>query len=83
MNDTKQIAGRAGRVIDDAMSGVLWCRDHLEGRAAGEKLWRLQISLASLALAIEYEMEGEREKAVNALDHAAWSFERRPSPRQE
>ena len=39
-----------------------------------EKLRTLQITLASLALAIEYEMEGERDRATRAVEHARWRF---------
>jgi hypothetical protein len=63
------------QLIDEALEGVEWCRRHMEERGVSERLRTLQISLASLALAIEYEMEGERDRADHALEHARWRFD--------
>ena len=74
MSEGSQIVPQAAQVIDEAIESVEWCRRHLEERSVSEKLRTLQVSLASLALAIEYEMEGERDQANQAIEHARWRF---------
>jgi hypothetical protein len=75
MSDGSPIATQAAQVIDEAIESVDWCRKHLEERSVSERLRTLQITLAGLALAIEYEMEGERDRAAQALEHARWRFD--------
>ena len=75
MSAGSQIAAQAAQVIDEALEGVEWCRRHLEERSVSEKLRTLQITLAGLALAIEYEMEGQSDRASQALEHARWRFD--------
>ena len=53
---------------------VRWCRQHLGERGVPEKLRKLELSLAALALALDYEMDGQRAKAVQALEKADWQY---------
>jgi hypothetical protein len=75
VSENSSIITQAAQVIDEAIEGVDWCRKHLEERSVSEKLRSLQVTIASLALVIEYEMNGETDRARHALDHARWRFD--------
>lgn len=75
MNETQDTTTQVAQLIDAVIGSVRWCRQHLEERSVTSKLRELQITVASLALAIEYEMDGETEKAANALAHAEWNID--------
>ena len=64
------LSKEASRLIDEAMEALRWCRQHLGERGASERLRRLEITLASLALSLDYEMDGQNAKAVQALRRA-------------
>jgi hypothetical protein len=70
MNEAESVTDRATKLIDDAIETVRWCRFHLQERGVSEKLRELQISVAALALALHYEMDGEPEKAAFAMERA-------------
>ncbi len=60
------------RGIDDATQAILWCKRHLQERKTTETLRLAQLNIAYLALALDWQMEGESEKAASALDHIWW-----------
>ena len=64
------LAKEASRLIDEGMEALRWCHQHLGERGASERLRRLEITLASLALSLDYEMDGQNAKAVQALRRA-------------
>ena len=51
------------RIMDSGIEDLRWCRQHLGERGVPEKLRKLELSLAALALALDYEMDGQRAKA--------------------
>jgi ABC-type nitrate/sulfonate/bicarbonate transport system substrate-binding protein len=65
-----------GKLIDESVEGLRWCKAHPGEREALVRLQRLQISLAAVALALDYEMEGEQTKALQAVEHADWTRRR-------
>lgn len=65
-------AGEITKAIDDATEALRWCRLHLHERRAGETLRLVQLNLASLALALDCQMEGEKAKATSAMDRIWW-----------
>jgi hypothetical protein len=75
VSEGSKIVAQATQVIDEAFESIEWCRRHLEERSVSERLRTLQITLASLAIAIEYEMNGEADRASHALEHARWRFD--------
>lgn len=58
--------------IDDAAEALRWCRRHLQERKASETLRLTQLNIAYLALALDWQMEGEIDKAFSAIDHIWW-----------
>jgi exonuclease VII large subunit len=60
------------RGIDDATQAILWCKRHLQERRTSETLRLAQLNIAYLALALDWQMEGEMDKAASALDHIWW-----------
>jgi len=66
----------AGRLLEEAAAALVWCKEHAGDREAVVRLQRLKVTIAAIALAIDYQMEGEQGKAVEALERADWT---RPS----
>ena len=63
----------ASRLLEEAGETLLWCKEHPGERETVVKLQRLKISIAAIALAIDYQMEGEEGKAAEALERADWT----------
>ena len=78
MADQQQVLTDVGKNLDDAIEGLRWCRQHMQERGVTQRLRQLQITLSSLALALDYEMDGQTAKAELAMEHADW----RPRPHQ-
>ncbi len=66
------LSKEATRLIDEGVETLRWCRQHLGERGASERLRRLEITLASLALSLDYEMDGQNAKTAQALRQADW-----------
>jgi len=58
--------------IDDTMEALRWCKRHLHDRKALDALRLIQLNLAYLAMALDWEMEGENDKAASAIDRFWW-----------
>ncbi len=69
---TKQLEADIGKGIDDAIDALRWARRHLHDRRASETLRLAQLNLTSLSLAIDWQMEGELEKATAAIERLWW-----------
>jgi exonuclease VII large subunit len=67
-----QLSSDITRGIDDATQAILWCKRHLQERKTSETLRLAQLNIAYLALALDWQMEGELDKAATALDHIWW-----------
>ena len=67
-----QVTSEITRGIDDATQAILWCKRHLQERKTTETLRLAQLNIAYLALALDWQMEGEVDKAASALDHIWW-----------
>lgn len=72
MADGTATASQIARLLDEGMETLRWCRQHLGERRATERLRELQITLAALSLALDYEMDGQSAKALQALERADW-----------
>ncbi len=68
----RQVTAGISRGLDDAIEALRWCRDHVAERRAAEALRLAESNLSYIALAIDWEMEGEVDKAESALDHVWW-----------
>ncbi len=62
------------KYIDDTIATLLSTRDRLAQRGTPAKLREIEITLASLAMALDLEMEGEMAEAKRALRKADWRF---------
>ncbi len=71
-NSPDQLTAEITRGIDDATQAVLWCKRHLQERKASETLRLAQLNIAYLALALDWQMEGELDKASSALERIWW-----------
>ena len=67
-----QVTSEITRGIDDATQAILWCKRHLQERKTTETLRLAHLNIAYLALALDWQMEGEVDKAASALDHIWW-----------
>ena len=80
MEETIPVLTNVGKSIEESIEGLRWCRLHMQERGVTQRLRQLQITLASLALALDYEMDGQSGKAELALDHAEWRARPRNNP---
>ena len=69
---TKQLENEIAKGLDDAVDALRWTRRHLHDRNATEALRLVQLNLNALALALDWQMEGETEKAAAAVDRVWW-----------
>jgi exonuclease VII large subunit len=67
-----QLTNDITRGIDDAAQAILWCKRHMQERKTSETLRLAQLNIAYLALALDWQMEGELDKAAHALDNIWW-----------
>lgn len=72
MSDGSQVSTGIGKGIDGAIETLRWCLQHLQDRRATLRLRELEQTLGAFALALDYEMDGQTNKAELALDHADW-----------
>ena len=79
MAEQMPVLSEVGKSIDEAIEGLRWCRQHMQERGVTQRLRQIQITLSSLALALDYEMDGQTAKAELAMEHADW----RARPRQQ
>src|SRR3954454_19537237 len=60
------------KAIDDVAETLRWCKTHLHDRGANDAMRIVQLNLSYLALAIDYQMEGDMKKASDAIDKVWW-----------
>jgi hypothetical protein len=68
----KEIGAEIAKAIEDAAETLRWCKKHLNERRATDALRLVQLNLAYLALALDWQMEGEVDKADSAVDRVWW-----------
>jgi exonuclease VII large subunit len=68
----EELAAEITRGLDDAAEAIRWCKRHLQERKTSETLRLAQLNIAYLALALDWSMEGELDKASSALDRIWW-----------
>jgi hypothetical protein len=72
MADSTPVVTEVGKSIESSIEGLRWCRTHLQDRSVTLKLRELEQTLGALALALDYEMEGQTAKVEVAMEHAHW-----------
>lgn len=70
--DAEQLSSEIGKGIDDAAAAVRWCKQHMQERRTAETLRLAHLNLAYVAMALEWQMEGEMDKAFSAIDRIWW-----------
>jgi hypothetical protein len=75
-NSLAQLTSDIGKALDDAADSLRWCKRHLHERNASDTLRLVQLNLAYLSLALDWQMEGELDKAESALDRVWWQAHR-------
>jgi len=66
------LSDQIAKGIDDATEALRWCRKHVQERRAIESLRLIEANLAYLSLALDWEMEGELDKAESAMERVWW-----------
>ena len=74
--DAETLATEIGRGIEDATAALRWCQAHAQERKATETLRLAQLNIAYIAMALDWQMEGEMDKAFSAIDRIWWSPQR-------
>ena len=69
------ISLEAATLLEGAIDTLHWCRWHSGDRRATECLRELQVVLTVTALALDYEMDGQVEKAAQALERASAAYQ--------
>jgi hypothetical protein len=69
------ISLEAASLLEGAIDTLRWCRLHPSDRLAAERLRELQVVLTVVALALDYEMDGQPDKAAQALERAGAAYE--------
>jgi hypothetical protein len=67
------------RLLEEHVKSMHWCLAHLEDREVPFRLRKAGMSLAALAIALDYEMDGQQAEATHAMQQADWTFTR-PRP---
>jgi hypothetical protein len=62
------------KYIDDTIVNLLSARESVAKRGTPARLREIEITLASLAMALDLEMEGEISEGKRALRKADWRF---------
>ena len=68
----KYVDTEVGRGMEDALDTLKWCKRHRNERKTADTLRLLQANLGYLALAMDWEMEGDVEKVRWALTKLWW-----------
>ena len=80
MSEGSQVSAEVGKGIDSAIETLRWCREHLQERGVTLRLRELAQTLAGVTLALDYEMDGQRDKAELALGHSDWRVHPKHQP---
>lgn len=68
----KHIDSQADKGIDDAIDALRWAKRHRSERKAIDTLRLVQANLGYIAIALDWEMEGEGLKSDQALRKLWW-----------
>jgi exonuclease VII large subunit len=78
-NPSQNLSSEIARGIEDAAETLRWCKRHLQERGATDALRLIQLNLSYLSLALDWQMEGEVDKAASAMDRVWWQPHREQS----
>lgn len=76
MTSESPLSQNVRRLLEQQQNTIRWCLTHLEDRAVPFRLRKAGMSLAALAIAIDYQMDGQEQQAAYALQQADWTLVR-------
>ncbi len=68
----KEINSQIARGLDDAVDALKWSKKHRGQRKAIDTMRLVQANLGYLAMALDWEMEADTDKASAALNKLWW-----------
>ena len=68
----KEINAQIARGLDDAVDALKWSKKHRGQRKAIDTMRLVQANLGYLAMALDWEMEADTDKASFALNKIWW-----------
>jgi hypothetical protein len=71
-NALKQMENEVAKAIDDTVESLKWCKRHRHERKALDTMRLVQLNLGYLAMAMDWEMEGDLTKARDAMGRFWW-----------
>jgi hypothetical protein len=77
-DQAKQLEADINRGMDDVAETLRWCKRHLHDRRSADAIRLAQLNLSYLALAIDWQMEGETAKAMASIDRVWWAPQKEP-----
>jgi hypothetical protein len=69
----EQISADIAKGLEDAAETLRWCKAHLQDRRAADAMRLVELNLSYIAQAIDWQMEGETQKAEQCVDRIWWS----------
>src|SRR5437868_13715460 len=72
---------KIGKSLEGAVELLRWCRQHPQDSGIALKLRELQQAVSGLALALDYEMDGQTDRASIAIQGSDWLAQDRGSAR--
>jgi hypothetical protein len=75
-NSLDQVTVQVAKGLDDVADTLRWCKKHLHERKALDAIRLAQANLSYLALALDWQMEGEGAKTEQALERFWWGAHR-------
>jgi hypothetical protein len=72
MAEEARLLPRVGKSIEAAIEALRWCRQHPQDTGVAVKLRELEQAISALALCLDYEMDGQAERAAIALQGTDW-----------
>ncbi|HLF75918.1 MAG TPA: hypothetical protein VJB57_00365 [Dehalococcoidia bacterium] len=68
----EQVSADIAKGLEDAAEALRWCKAHLQDRRAADAMRLVELNISYIAQAIDWQMEGETQKAEEAVDRIWW-----------
>ena len=68
----EQVAAEIVKGLEDAAEALRWCKSHLQDRRSADVMRLVELNISYIGQAIDSQMEGETEKAEQAVDRIWW-----------
>ncbi len=68
----EQVSAEIAKGLEDAAEALRWCKTHLQDRRSADAMRLVELNISFVAQAIDWQMEGDTEKAAQAVDRIWW-----------